>query len=161
MLALAILAGALAALGEVMRLADQNAELVEGETQAQVLAESVMAELLSGARPLSSGQRGRCSIMVRRPARGNTGSALEPTERHGVAAGARGRGATIAAGNAARALRTGPLDAQSRLPAHRHRKTSSSSSSGTDTGTGSTTSSGSSSAFGDSSAGNSAGGQQR
>ncbi len=51
-LALAILAGSLAALGEVMRLADQSATLTEGESQAQILAGSVMDELLSGARQL-------------------------------------------------------------------------------------------------------------
>lgn len=49
-LALAILAGALAALGEVMRLGDQNAELARDETQAEMLADSVMSELVGGAR---------------------------------------------------------------------------------------------------------------
>ena len=49
-LALAILAGSLAALGEVMRLADQNASLTEDETQAQILAASVMDELVAGCR---------------------------------------------------------------------------------------------------------------
>jgi type II secretion system protein I len=53
-LALAILAGALAALGEVMRLADQTASMTEGETQAQILAASVMDELACGARQLST-----------------------------------------------------------------------------------------------------------
>jgi general secretion pathway protein I len=53
-LALAILAGALTALGEVMRLADQSASLTEGESQAQILAASVMDELLSGARQLDT-----------------------------------------------------------------------------------------------------------
>jgi type II secretion system protein I len=53
-LALAILAGALAALGEVMRLGDQNAELAADESQAEMLAESVMSEILVGARPLAS-----------------------------------------------------------------------------------------------------------
>ena len=53
-LALAILAGALAALGEVMRLADQNAEFTRDETQAQLLAESVMEEILCEARPLAA-----------------------------------------------------------------------------------------------------------
>ena len=47
-LSLAILAGSLAALGEVMRLADRNAEMVRDETQAQILAASVMDELLAG-----------------------------------------------------------------------------------------------------------------
>ena len=50
-LALAILAGALAALGEVMRLGDQNSSLTRDETQAQILASSVMDELMAGARP--------------------------------------------------------------------------------------------------------------
>jgi prepilin-type N-terminal cleavage/methylation domain-containing protein len=53
-LALAILAGALAALGEVMRLGDQNAAAAGDETQAELLAESVMAEILVGARPLTN-----------------------------------------------------------------------------------------------------------
>jgi type II secretion system protein I len=53
-LSLAILAGALAALGEVMRLADRNAQMVRDESQAQILASSVMDELLSGARTAST-----------------------------------------------------------------------------------------------------------
>ncbi len=53
-LALAILAGSLAALGEVMRLAGQNASMTEGETQAQILAASVMDEFASGARQLAA-----------------------------------------------------------------------------------------------------------
>ena len=53
-LALAILAGALAALGEVMRLGDENAAAAADEAQAEMLAESVMAEILVGARPLTS-----------------------------------------------------------------------------------------------------------
>lgn len=52
-LALAILAGSLAALGEVMRLAGQNAVLAEGEMQAQILTSSLMDELASGAKQLS------------------------------------------------------------------------------------------------------------
>jgi type II secretion system protein I len=53
-LALAILAGSLAALGEVMRLADQNAAMTRDETQAQILAASIMDELVSGARALTT-----------------------------------------------------------------------------------------------------------
>jgi type II secretion system protein I len=53
-LALAILAGALAALGEVMRMADQTASMTEGETQAQILAASLMDEFASGARQLAA-----------------------------------------------------------------------------------------------------------
>jgi prepilin-type N-terminal cleavage/methylation domain-containing protein len=49
-ISLAILAGSLAALGEVMRLADHNAQMVRDESQAQILASSVMDELLSGSR---------------------------------------------------------------------------------------------------------------
>ena len=45
-LSLAILAGSLAALGEVMRLADQNASMTGDETQAQILAASIMDLLL-------------------------------------------------------------------------------------------------------------------
>jgi len=52
-LALAILAGSLAALGEVMRLADQSAAMTRDETQAQILAASIMDELVAGARGLT------------------------------------------------------------------------------------------------------------
>jgi hypothetical protein len=51
-LALAILAGSLAALGEVMRLADQNAAMTRDESKAQILASSIMDELVAGAREL-------------------------------------------------------------------------------------------------------------
>lgn len=53
-LALAILSGSLAALGEVMRVADVNAAKVRDETDAEFLADSVMAELISGARTLQN-----------------------------------------------------------------------------------------------------------
>ncbi len=53
-LSLAILAGSLAALGEVMRLADQNASNTRDETQAQILASSVMDELIAGVIPLGA-----------------------------------------------------------------------------------------------------------
>jgi general secretion pathway protein I len=53
-LSLAILAGALAALGEVMRSADQSATTAEDETQAQILAASVMDELVAGSRELTA-----------------------------------------------------------------------------------------------------------
>jgi type II secretion system protein I len=53
-LSLAILAGALAALGEVMRAADQNAASSRDETSAQVMASSIMDELLCGFRPLTA-----------------------------------------------------------------------------------------------------------
>jgi prepilin-type N-terminal cleavage/methylation domain-containing protein len=52
-LSLAILAGSLAALGEVMRLADQNAALSRDETDAQIVATSIMDELLAGYRALT------------------------------------------------------------------------------------------------------------
>jgi type II secretion system protein I len=54
LLALAILAGALAALGEVMRLGDQNAALARDESEAEMLANSVVSELLSGSRQVQS-----------------------------------------------------------------------------------------------------------
>jgi type II secretion system protein I len=56
-LSLAILAGALAALGEVMRLADRNASTAEDETHAQILAASIMDELAAGARELTAVQQ--------------------------------------------------------------------------------------------------------
>lgn len=52
-LSLAILAGALAALGEVMRLADRSASTAEDETRAQILAASIMDELSAGSRTLN------------------------------------------------------------------------------------------------------------
>jgi general secretion pathway protein I len=56
-LALAILAGSLAALGEVMRQADRNAALSSDETQAQIIASSIMDELISGYRPATAVNR--------------------------------------------------------------------------------------------------------
>lgn len=53
-LSLAILAGALAALGEVMRLADRSASAAEDETQAQILAASILDELQAGSRDLTA-----------------------------------------------------------------------------------------------------------
>jgi type II secretion system protein I len=53
-LSLAILAGALAALGEVMRMADRSASIAEDETHAQILAASIMDELSAGSRELSA-----------------------------------------------------------------------------------------------------------
>jgi type II secretion system protein I len=53
-LSLAILAGALAALGEVMRLADRSASIAEDETHAQILAASIMDELSAGSRELTA-----------------------------------------------------------------------------------------------------------
>ena len=47
-LALAILAGAVAVLGEVMSLASRNASDAQAEAQAQLLASTVMDEMLSG-----------------------------------------------------------------------------------------------------------------
>jgi general secretion pathway protein I len=56
-LSLAILAGALAALGEVMRLAGRSASMADDETHAQILAASIMDELASGSRELSAVER--------------------------------------------------------------------------------------------------------
>src|SRR5947208_6547286 len=56
-LSLAILAGALAALGEVMRLADRSASTAEDETHAQILAASIMDELAAGSRELTAVQQ--------------------------------------------------------------------------------------------------------
>lgn len=52
-LALAILAGALAVLGEVMHIASEHSNSTDAETQAQILAQTVMDELLSGYTPLA------------------------------------------------------------------------------------------------------------
>ena len=56
-LSLAILAGSLAALGEVMRSANLNAALAEDETRAQILAASIMDELAAGSRQLTAIQQ--------------------------------------------------------------------------------------------------------
>src|SRR4051812_23324027 len=56
-LSLAILAGSLAALGEVMRSAGQSAAKADGETRAQILAASVMDELIAGSRELTAVSR--------------------------------------------------------------------------------------------------------
>src|SRR4051794_3037251 len=56
-LSLAILAGALAALGEVMRLADRSASTAEDETHAQIFAASIMDELAAGSRELTAVQQ--------------------------------------------------------------------------------------------------------
>lgn len=53
-LSLAILAGSFAALGEVIRNADRHASLSREETQGQIIASSVMDELLSGYRALTA-----------------------------------------------------------------------------------------------------------
>jgi prepilin-type N-terminal cleavage/methylation domain-containing protein len=53
-LSLAILAGSLAALGEVMRQSDRNASLSSDETRAQVIAASIMDELIAGSRPATA-----------------------------------------------------------------------------------------------------------
>jgi type II secretion system protein I len=66
-LALAILAGSLAALGEVMRLADQNATMTRDESQAQILAATVMDELVAGARQLMAVDRGQFDIVSEPP----------------------------------------------------------------------------------------------
>jgi general secretion pathway protein I len=56
-LALAILGGALAIFGEVMRLANRAAVDARAETQGQILAASVMDEIIAGARAASNASR--------------------------------------------------------------------------------------------------------
>ncbi|HVT30909.1 MAG TPA: prepilin-type N-terminal cleavage/methylation domain-containing protein [Lacipirellulaceae bacterium] len=53
-LSLAILAGSLAALGEAMRSATRSAAKTEDETQAQILAESIINEFQAGSRELTA-----------------------------------------------------------------------------------------------------------
>jgi type II secretion system protein I len=53
-LALAILAGALAVLGEAARMAMRNAAAARDLSRAQLLGESVMAQVVLGAVPLES-----------------------------------------------------------------------------------------------------------
>ncbi|MBP88264.1 MAG: type II secretion system protein GspI [Planctomycetaceae bacterium] len=54
MLALAILGGALATIGELMRIGARNAEIARDKTTVQLLAESTMAELEIGFLPLQA-----------------------------------------------------------------------------------------------------------
>lgn len=56
-LALAILGGSLAMLGEVWRLAGRNASDAAAETRAQILAESLMDEALVGVPTIKEGVR--------------------------------------------------------------------------------------------------------
>ncbi len=56
-LALAILAGAIAVLGEVMSVAGRNASDAQAEAQAQLLASSVMDEMLAGMTELANQSR--------------------------------------------------------------------------------------------------------
>jgi len=77
-LSLAILAGALAALGEVMRLGDQNAEWASDGTQAALLAESVMSEILCGARLLENVNNAEFDLPADPPWAYSV--AVEPTE---------------------------------------------------------------------------------
>lgn len=52
-LALAILAGSVAVLGEIMSVASRSAADAQAESEAQLLASSVMDEMLSGYVPLT------------------------------------------------------------------------------------------------------------
>ncbi len=54
MLALAILGGALAAIGELMRIGARNAEIARDLTTAQLICESTMAEIQLGFLPIQS-----------------------------------------------------------------------------------------------------------
>ena len=54
MLALAILGGALAAIGELMRIGARNAEIARDLTTAQLICESTMAEVQLGFLPLQT-----------------------------------------------------------------------------------------------------------
>lgn len=53
-LALAILAGAIVVLGEVMSIAGRNASDAQAEAEAQILATSIMDEMLSGMTDLTN-----------------------------------------------------------------------------------------------------------
>lgn len=54
MLALAILGGALAAIGELMRIGARNAEIARDVTTAQLICESTMAEVELGFIPMQA-----------------------------------------------------------------------------------------------------------
>jgi hypothetical protein len=66
-LSLAILAGSLAALGEVMRQSDRNASLSSDETRAQIIAASIMDELIAGYRPFTAVDQSLCELEAEPP----------------------------------------------------------------------------------------------
>ena len=112
-LALAILAGSLAALGEVMRLADQNASMTRDESQAQILASSVMDELVAG-RARAGGDRPRPVRLCHRATLGVLGvDRVDRVPRARGSAGARRAGHRSAP--AAGSVRARALAAEPRL----------------------------------------------
>jgi prepilin-type N-terminal cleavage/methylation domain-containing protein len=66
-LALAILGGALAVIGEIVQLADRNAADAQLQAQAQMLAESVVDELLAGVISLENVTRQAVDTQDRTP----------------------------------------------------------------------------------------------
>ena len=61
-LALAILAGALASLGEVVRLSGENAKMARDFSQAQLLAASKLAQITAGIEDLTTVERAALEI---------------------------------------------------------------------------------------------------
>ncbi|MEX2025808.1 MAG: hypothetical protein WEH44_00885 [Pirellulaceae bacterium] len=57
----------MAVIGEIARLANRSAELASDEAQAQMLAATVMSELLSGARELAAVDGVPCTEIVTQP----------------------------------------------------------------------------------------------
>jgi general secretion pathway protein I len=81
-LALVILGGAVAVLGEVIQRAAKNAADSRAETQAQILAESVMDEILAGS--IDASQASRQPLEVDDAVRWLYSVAIGDTEYEGV-----------------------------------------------------------------------------
>ena len=80
-LAIAVLAIALATIGEVMRMAYQSADSAAAESEAQILAESILGELASGIRPAQAVQAAPLELGDGRDDTWRYSIAIEPTAR--------------------------------------------------------------------------------
>ena len=80
-LAIAVLAIALASIGEVMRLAYQNADSAAAESEAQILAESILGELATGMRPAQTVQTAPLDLGDGRDDEWQYSILIEPTMR--------------------------------------------------------------------------------
>ncbi|MEX2169414.1 MAG: prepilin-type N-terminal cleavage/methylation domain-containing protein [Pirellulales bacterium] len=80
-LAIAVLAIALASIGEVMRMAYQSADSAAAESEAQILAESILGELATGMRPAQAVQTAPLDLGDGRDDEWQYSILIEPTMR--------------------------------------------------------------------------------
>lgn len=83
-LAIAVLAIALASIGEVMRLAYQNADSAATESEALILAESILNELAIGIRPAQAVQAAPLDLGDGRDDQWQYSILIEPTTREEI-----------------------------------------------------------------------------